>query len=235
MSGTIHLAKLKEPFPPDCVSWRVGSTTKDKKKGMALAYIDARDVMHRLDDVCGPENWQCDYPHAGQKTVCRIGIRIDGEWIWKANGAGDTDIEGEKGALSDAFKRAAVLWGIGQYLYELDSPWVELDTRTAPDGKVYVNGISKQELTRLHKLLGGQSAYSLRMEDAWTAFQNDLLDCHSVAAIEKLYKSLREAGWAQSWLKQAAEACAVRKQEILANAENDDFPGDINNHPLAAG
>ena len=46
--------KLAEPFPPDAISWRVGSTTQDKSKGMALAFIDARDVMDRLDLVCGP-------------------------------------------------------------------------------------------------------------------------------------------------------------------------------------
>jgi hypothetical protein len=46
--------RLAEPFPADAVSWRVGSTTQDKSKGMALAYLDARDVMDRLDLVCGP-------------------------------------------------------------------------------------------------------------------------------------------------------------------------------------
>lgn len=219
----IHLAALKSPFPPDRISWRVGSTSKDKKKGLALAYIDARDVMQRLDEVCGPENWQCDYPHAAQKTVCRIGIKVNGEWIWKSNGAGDSDIEAEKGALSDAFKRAAVLWGIGQYLYDLESPWVELDTRQGSDGKVYVNGIARQEMTRLHKLLGGSSAYRLNMEDAWTGFQNELIDCGSVLAVENLYRSLREAGWPAQWLKQAAEECATRKAALVAA---DDFPGD---------
>ena len=47
------IAALKEPFDPRIVSWRVGSTSKDKTKAMALAYIDARDVMKRLDDVMG--------------------------------------------------------------------------------------------------------------------------------------------------------------------------------------
>ena len=78
----IDIKALTAPFPPDRVSWRVGSTTADRKRGMALAYIDARDVMDRLDEVCGPENWQCRYPHANGKTVCEIGIRINGEWIW---------------------------------------------------------------------------------------------------------------------------------------------------------
>lgn len=218
---TIPLHQLKSPFPPDRVSWRVGSTTRDKTKGMALAYIDARDVMQRLDEVCGPENWQCDYPHAGQKTVCRIGIKIDGEWIWKSNGAGDTDIESEKGALSDAFKRAAVLWGIGQYLYDLDSPWVELDVNKTDDGKVFVKGIAKKELSKLHALLGGKNSAELKREEAWTEFQNDLWDCQTVLAIERLYKTLREAGWPGQWLKEAAEACAKRKQELLDGVAND--------------
>lgn len=123
----IDFAKLTAPFPPDDVQWRVGATNKDKTKGMALAYIDARAVMDRLDEVCGPANWQCRYPHANGKTVCEIGLFIDGQWVWKADGAGDTDYEAEKGALSDSFKRAAVRWGIGRYLYELPAPWVAIE------------------------------------------------------------------------------------------------------------
>lgn len=220
---TIALHKLKEPFPADRISWRVGSTSRDKKKGLALAYIDARDVMQRLDEVCGPAGWQCDYPHAAQKTVCRIGIKIGDEWIWKSNGAGDSDIEAEKGALSDAFKRAAVLWGIGQYLYDLDSPWVALDT-TEKDGKVYVNGIAKHEFPRLHKLLGGKTSSQLNKEDAWTPFLNDLYGCTNVLQVEKLYRSVRDEGWSGQYLQQAAEACGKRKAEI--QAADDDFPGD---------
>ncbi len=123
----IDLKALSAPFDPQEVSWRVGSMTKDKDKGMALAYVDARVVMDRLDAVCGPAGWQCRYSHANGKTVCDIAVKCGDEWIWKADGAGDSDIEAEKGALSDAFKRAAVRWGIGRYLYELPSPWVEVD------------------------------------------------------------------------------------------------------------
>lgn len=104
---------LSRPFESDQIEWRQGGG------GKLLAYIDARLVMNRLDEVCTPFGWQNRYPHANGKTVCEIGIKVDGEWIWKANGAGDTNIEAEKGALSDAFKRAAVQWGVGRYLYEL--------------------------------------------------------------------------------------------------------------------
>lgn len=145
------LKALSAPFDPARISWRVGSTTKDKTKGMALAYIDSRDVQDRLDAVCGASGWQCRYPHAGQKTVCAIGIKVDGEWIWKEDGAGDSDVEAEKGALSDAFKRAAVKWGIGRYLYDLDSPWVALEQK----GQSYV--IAPSELPRLQKLLANKA------------------------------------------------------------------------------
>lgn len=120
--------KLKRPFEARQISWRVGATNGDKTKGIALAYIDARDVMQRLDDVMGL-NWQCRYSHAQNKTICDLGLKLDGEWIWRAGGAGDTDIEAEKGAISDAFKRAAVLFGIGRYLYSLPNKWVALEDR----------------------------------------------------------------------------------------------------------
>lgn len=120
--------ELKAEFPRQAISWRAQSMKADGTAAMALAYIDARDVMNRLDDVCGPAGWQCRYPHANGKTVCEIGIRVGEEWIWKADGAGDSDIEAEKGALSDAFKRAAVRWGIGRYLYDLASPWVNCES-----------------------------------------------------------------------------------------------------------
>jgi hypothetical protein len=120
---------LCSPFAAEEIEWRVGSTTQAKDKGMALAYIDARAVMDRLDGVCGPENWQCNYsPAPGNSIICNIGVRMPGgDWIWKADGAGATDVEGEKGMLSDALKRAAVRWGVGRYLYELKSPWVALE------------------------------------------------------------------------------------------------------------
>lgn len=133
--------QLAAPFPPDKVSWRVGTSNKKRRqretgdnnakatKGQVLAYIDARDVMDRLDEVCGPGGWQNRYTHADKKTICEIGIRVDDGWVWKADGAGESDIEAEKGALSDAFKRAAVRWGIGRYLYHLPTPWVDLDER----------------------------------------------------------------------------------------------------------
>ena len=103
--------------PAEEIRWREGPGHRN------LAYIDARYVMRVLDSaLVGPANWQCAYMFGpGTKVVCSIGVKVDGEWIWKADGAGETDIEGEKGSFSDAFKRAAVRWGIGRDLYSMQS------------------------------------------------------------------------------------------------------------------
>ena len=126
---------LSAPFPVEMIEWRVGTTNaKFKKegepcKGVPLCYIDARAVMDRLDTVCGPENWQCDHtPGSAGLILCKLGIRFPGgDWIWKADGAGATDVEGEKGAISDSLKRAAVRFGVGRYLYDLKAPKVVLE------------------------------------------------------------------------------------------------------------
>ena len=132
MNDTLNkriLDKLKEPFDARLVHWRIGARNKDKTKGIPLAYIDARDVMKRLDDVIGFVNWKDEYEETPSgRIICKLWVNIDGEWIFKSDGAGDTDVEGEKGAISDAFKRAAVKWGIGRYLYFLPNTWVEIET-----------------------------------------------------------------------------------------------------------
>lgn len=121
----MNLKFLASPFPKQAVHWRAQSVTQDGTKAMALAYLDARDVQDRLDLVCEPQNWQCEYTESPKgRVICRIGIRVGDEWVWKADGAGDTAVEGEKGGISDAFKRAAVPWGVGRYLYRLSAPWV---------------------------------------------------------------------------------------------------------------
>jgi len=165
---TPDFKKLAAEFPPEKVAWRVGPTSGNK--GMALAYIDARDVMERLDDVCGVDGWQCRYPHANSKTVCEIGIRVGDEWVWKSDGAGDTDMEGVKGALSDAFKRAAVRWGIGRYLYDTESPWVEIQER----GRSKV--IAPHELAKLQAGKRPTPEPEATEDDkgAWSVFADDL-------------------------------------------------------------
>jgi|ERR1700728_2200764 len=155
--------ELCEPFPIEYIEWRIGSTNSEKTKGLALCYVDARAVMDRLDSVCGPDGWQCNYTAApGTAIICNIGIRMpSGEWIWKADGAGATDVEGEKGMLSDALKRAAVRWGVGRYLYDLKSPWVELEPgRNGKAGPM--KDAERKKLEDIHEDFAQKSGWGLR-------------------------------------------------------------------------
>lgn len=124
------IAGLSAPFPVERLHFRVGATSGDKATAIALAYIDARDVVERLNDVVGPQNWQRRYPWSdGNRLYCEIGVRFGDEWIWKGDGAGETQVEADKGAFSDAFKRAGVSWGIGQYLYSCPNEWYPVEPR----------------------------------------------------------------------------------------------------------
>lgn len=131
--------RLGEPFDQSAVHWRAQNFTKDGSKALALAYLDARDVMMRLDDVVGPANWQDSYAETAKgRVIATISLRIDDEWISKSDGAGDTAVEGEKGALSDAFKRAAVKWRVGRYLYDMPPIWVPCEAWRKDDRSKWV-------------------------------------------------------------------------------------------------
>lgn len=121
--------RLSAPFKPEDIHWRAQHVSANGS-ALALAYLDARDVMDRLDAVCGPANWSTYYDEtATGRVLCKLSIRVEDEWITKTDGAGNTAVEGEKGGISDALKRAAVQWGIGRYLYDLGNVWAPCETK----------------------------------------------------------------------------------------------------------
>ncbi|MEM8556947.1 MAG: Rad52/Rad22 family DNA repair protein [Bacteroidota bacterium] len=128
------LRSLAEPFPADAIEWKPGTTTRDGKKALAMAYLTSRAIMDRLDEVCGPANWRNEFaPGPGGGIVCGLSIIVarddrHGEWITKWDGAENTDVESVKGGLSNATKRAAVQWGIGRYLYGLPTMWLACES-----------------------------------------------------------------------------------------------------------
>ena len=136
------MAKLKEPFPETDLEWRLQSCGEKNGKfwGKALAYITSRAVQDRLDEVCGPDGWQCAIRREGDAYLCTISVRIthdDGttEWISRTDGADATDIEPVKGGISGAIKRCAVLFGCGRYLYNLKDGWAVICDNGQYNGK----------------------------------------------------------------------------------------------------
>lgn len=149
-----YFEEFGKPFPASDVSWRLQYVDKDKMQGFAVPYLDARAIANRLDAVVGQHNWKDTYipwhncvveEKTKSSQLCTISIYDEerGIWIDKTDGAEDTDTEPIKGGLSDAFKRAAVKWNIGRYLYSFEPVWVTAEKR----GRAFV--IAKSENGKL--------------------------------------------------------------------------------------
>ena len=132
--------RLKAPFPSSWVGWKAQSTNRDKTRALAVAYVDARAVMARLDAVVGPGNWSDEYrvirddtytvrdASGNERRVREVEVecRLTVMDVTKSDvGSG----EDAKSAYSDAFKRAAVKFGIARYLYSLPKQWVDYDAK----------------------------------------------------------------------------------------------------------
>ena len=107
-------------------------------KTTLLLYQDARCGMNILDEALGTLGWQKEYYEAKGLLMCKIGIRspTTGEWLWKSDSGSESNIEADKGLASDAFKRAAVSWGIGRELYTAPKIVVQLTDKDMFNGKL---------------------------------------------------------------------------------------------------
>jgi hypothetical protein len=108
-------AALAAPFEPHEVKVR-------SQSGRQLHYITARTAMNRLDNVLGPENWWDEYAPNANSVLCRLTIRLpDGSTLTKSDAGGYAGMadsgDDDKSGYSDAFKRAAVKFGVARYLY----------------------------------------------------------------------------------------------------------------------
>ena len=83
------------------------------------------ELAHKFDGL-----GRRDQHHSG--FMFGISIKIKDEWITKWDGAHCTEVEAIKGGISGAWKRAAVPWGIGRYLYSLEKQWAECSFDRAP-------------------------------------------------------------------------------------------------------
>jgi len=131
----MNLELLDAPFPSEDIEWRIQQAGKSGEKIWAkvLAYVTNRAIMKRLDEVCGKAGWRNEYrdiPNNGG-VECGISIKVEGEWITKWDAAENTQVEAVKGGRSGAMKRAAVQWGIGRYLYNLEEGFATVSTQRA--------------------------------------------------------------------------------------------------------
>lgn len=123
-------AALCAPFDPDEVRYK--PQVVKGNTALAIAYIDARVVQDRLDEVVGVGGWKDEYEILNDgSALCRLSVKIDGEWVTKMDVGGQSEQSdgGDrlKAAISDGLKRAAVKFGIGRYIYRLPMQWAAYD------------------------------------------------------------------------------------------------------------
>jgi Rad52/22 family double-strand break repair protein len=129
---TAHLelfAALAAPFEPEEIKVR-------SQAGRSLPYITSRTIMNRLDDVLGPSNWWDDYQPLEHSVICRLTVRLpDGTVLTKSDAGGYAGMadpgDDDKSGFADAFKRAAVKFGVGRYLYRDGVPKFARQSRPA--------------------------------------------------------------------------------------------------------
>ena len=139
---TTKIDELKNLTKVIPCQWRVQSYSKNKPSAQCIAYIDARDAMKLLDEVVGAEKWQDDYKMVGERRFAGVGIKVGEEWVWKWDTGSESNVEADKGEVSDSFKRACVKWGIGRFLYDKDIVFV--DANEIKGEKNYPYPIDKQ-------------------------------------------------------------------------------------------
>ena len=181
--------ELKKPFEADQVKWRVMSSgiTNQKPWAKVIPYIDSRAVQDRLDEVFGALGWKNELQMVSAKGfLSGISVKIKDEWITRWDGAEGNNMGGMdviKAGASDALKRAAVLFGIGRYLYSLESVWADCILSTS-----YKNSYGTVFKNTEHNVLIAYQTPSLplmalpgfnicqHIEDIHTAATNDELE-----------------------------------------------------------
>lgn len=122
-------AELRKPFHPSHVSWKAGAVKGER--AMAMPYADLRAYMNRLDEVCG-DAWEVAYePWGSERIICKLTIADVTRCSTGEMGAQDEKNEiGGTVAEAQALKRAAAMFGLGRYLYNLPSGWADYDPAT---------------------------------------------------------------------------------------------------------
>lgn len=130
-------ARLSEPLNPNDLAWRAdGKPTSRDGKFFAryVVYVEAGTVRDRLDSVC-PGEWDLTLELLpSNDVVSREGEVTGRECSFKARlqvlGVIREDVgtgKDYKQASTDAFKRAAVRFGVGGELYNFEQNWVQVD------------------------------------------------------------------------------------------------------------
>lgn len=148
-------ARLRQPFTDEAIKWKIQTNPKESDTfALCVAYIDARDVAARLNEVVGI-NWESSFGELilfsdDKKSEWGVQCRLT------VMGHTRTDIgtlpatEPLKGGYSDALKRAAVQFGIAAYVYSF--PVVKAEVQKY-GRSYYFTANAKKELFQLVQII----------------------------------------------------------------------------------
>jgi hypothetical protein len=134
MSDTDLWKRLAAPLPVETIAWRQDGRPifrDGKHYARFVAYVEANTVRERLDAVCGGE-WDLMIellPVFGgmesDEPTCSFKARLQILGVIREDVGTGRDY---KAAATDAFKRAAVRFGIANELYDYEQNWVQVDS-----------------------------------------------------------------------------------------------------------
>src|SRR5262245_39665187 len=95
-------ARLAAPFDPADVKFK--PATVSGNRCLAIAYVGARTVMDRLDDVLTPAGWQDEYQTLADGSVlCKLSCRLGENWVVKCDVGGQSEQPDEGDRMKAAF------------------------------------------------------------------------------------------------------------------------------------
>jgi len=201
--------KLSKPVS---YQWRVQSRSKDKSKAICTAYIDARDVMKVLDEHC---EWEVQYKELAGFLFAGIGIKLDGQVMWRwdcgqrieDNPQDQMYEQAGKSAASDAFKRAAVMWGVGRFLYDMETVTLPCDQYGNP---VDSSGKRIWDLTRHINSLSG----SVKASES-VSVTNESKPQLDQAKYDSMVKFITDGKWKQVEASLSKYALSESQKKVL--------------------
>lgn len=141
MLTELEARALARPFFADEIEWRVGRSGQGDRGTWIIVhpFVTARAIMDRFDEVLGVGGWSnsispidmgtIEVMERGKPKIAPLkgfSCTITAGGCSHSDCASCSDVEPLKGGASDALKRTAVHFGIGRYLYFVDSGYANI-------------------------------------------------------------------------------------------------------------
>lgn len=183
------LSALAEPFLEQDIQWRAGPVSRDKKKAQALPYAEPRIYEDRLNRVC-PGNWECHFIPWDKRLICEVTIH----GVTRASTGEENDGGFAPGTSTEAqaFKRACSKFGLGRYLYDIVTEWVEYDDERKR--LIRTPRLSKEFLPQPRGAKASQTTPTAKQEAAANTVKTNAFTVQRAMAMKD---KLRELGYTE--------------------------------------